>query len=86
MALLYSTRTAAQELSCSEATVKRLLRDGLIESVTIGRLRRIPKDTLDRFIAQHPTRTGIAGDRSEVGRRAARARWLDEPLSPQAQT
>lgn len=48
--LLYSIADAAVQLSVSERTADRLIRDGEIESVKIGRRRLIPHDALENYV------------------------------------
>lgn len=50
--LLYTPEEAAASLNISRRKVYEMLRDGEIDSVKIGRCRRIPRVALDRFIAQ----------------------------------
>lgn len=58
-ALLLSVRQSAMSLSCCERTIWYLIRSGELQSVKIGRLRRIPAASLARFIAKcHPTTEG----------------------------
>ena len=47
---LLDRRGAAEYLSISVATLDRLRFDGLIDTVTVGRRRKISRDDLDRFI------------------------------------
>lgn len=48
--LLLNPKAAAQRLSLAESTVFQLLTSGQLESITIGRARRIPMDALLAFI------------------------------------
>ena len=48
--LLLTTKAAARKLSLAESTVRLLLTNGTIESVTIGRSRRIPMSALVAYI------------------------------------
>jgi excisionase family DNA binding protein len=48
--LLYSKPDAAEQLSISERVLDRLLRDGEIASVLIGRRRLVPADALVDYI------------------------------------
>jgi excisionase family DNA binding protein len=50
--LLLSTREAARLLMVSEPTIKRRVYDGTIPSITIGALRRIPRDALERWVRE----------------------------------
>lgn len=48
--LLYSKPEAAEQLSISERVLERLIRDGEMETVTIGRRRLVPADALVDYI------------------------------------
>ena len=50
--LAYTVSEAAQLLSLSRSLVYELINAGRIESVKIGRARRITKSQLDRFLAE----------------------------------
>lgn len=50
--LLVTSEEAARRLSVSRATVYRLLDSRALESITIGRCRRIPVTALTAFIEQ----------------------------------
>ena len=50
--LLYTVEEAAQLLSISRAALYPRVIAGEIESITIGRSRRIPRDALAKFIRQ----------------------------------
>ncbi len=50
MTLLLKPEEAAAELRLSRATVYGLLATGRLESVTVGRARRIPRAALERFV------------------------------------
>ncbi len=47
---LYSKPDAAEQLSVSTKTLERLIRDGQIDSVKIGRSRLIPEVALDEYV------------------------------------
>jgi excisionase family DNA binding protein len=47
---LYSTAEAAEQLSISERVLGRLIADGVLETVKIGRRRLVPDDCLDAYI------------------------------------
>lgn len=47
---LYSTTEAAEQLSISERVLGRLIADGVLETVKIGRRRLVPDDALDAYI------------------------------------
>lgn len=49
---LLTVPAAAETLSMSEATVWNLLATGELESVKVGRSRRIPTDAVDAFITR----------------------------------
>lgn len=48
--LLYTTDEAAQALHVCPRTVKKLIASGLLKSIKVGRLRRIPPDECAAFI------------------------------------
>lgn len=48
---MLTIQEAAHRLSVSRTTVYELLRNGVLASVTIGRLRRIPIDSLEALIS-----------------------------------
>jgi excisionase family DNA binding protein len=50
--LLFTTDEAAELLGVSRAKVYQLMKAGLIDSVAIGRLRRIPATALDVYVAR----------------------------------
>jgi excisionase family DNA binding protein len=50
--LLLTIEQAAQCLGIGRTLMYALVRDGNVESVQIGRLRRIPADALSRYIDQ----------------------------------
>lgn len=47
---LYAKPEAAAELSISERVLERLIADGDIETVQIGRRRLVPADALDEYV------------------------------------
>lgn len=47
---LYSKAEAAELLSISERVLDRLIADGIVESVKIGRRRLVPDDAMDAYI------------------------------------
>jgi excisionase family DNA binding protein len=49
---LLTVEAAAQRLSIGRTTMYALLKDGQINSVRIGRLRRIPADALTAYITR----------------------------------
>jgi excisionase family DNA binding protein len=50
--LLLTTAETAELLGVSRAKVYQLMKAGLIDSVAIGRLRRIPATALDAYVAR----------------------------------
>ena len=50
--LLLTVEQAAQSLGIGRTLMYALVRDGNVESVQIGRLRRIPADALARYVDQ----------------------------------
>jgi len=51
MSTLLTPDMAAAELSVSRTIIYRLIGDGRLSSIKIGRSRRIPRASLDAFIA-----------------------------------
>ncbi len=49
--LLITVEEAAHRLGISRTVMYRLVSSGLVESVRVGRLRRIPPECLDEFVA-----------------------------------
>ena len=49
--LLLTVEEAAQRLSIGRTTMYSLVSAGAIESVTIGRLRRVPSECLEEYVA-----------------------------------
>lgn len=47
---LHSKTEAAELLSISERVLDRLVKEGLLETVTIGRRRLVPDDCLDDYV------------------------------------
>lgn len=47
--VLYNYRTAGKKLGVSHATVYRLVRDGLLHTVYLGKSRRIPHTEIVRL-------------------------------------
>jgi excisionase family DNA binding protein len=59
--LLLTVCEAAQLLGIGRSLLYELLADGQVESIRVGRLRRIPADALADYIdRQRPNRSGIA--------------------------
>jgi excisionase family DNA binding protein len=50
-AVLLTVEEAARRLNIGRTTMYALVSAGAIESVTIGRLRRVPSECLDHFVA-----------------------------------
>jgi len=49
---LLTIEQTAEYLQVSVSTVRRMVRDGRLRSVSLGRLRRVPESALQEFIAQ----------------------------------
>ncbi len=49
-AILLTVEEAAQRLNIGRTTMYALVSTGVVESVTIGRLRRVPSECLDHFV------------------------------------
>lgn len=60
---LLTIEQTAEYLQVSVSTVRRMVRDGRLRSVSLGRLRRVPKPALEEFIAQG----GDEGPRDSAG-------------------
>ena len=59
--LLLTVSEAAQQLGIGRSLLYELLADGQVESIHVGRLRRIPIDALADYIdRQRPNRPGVA--------------------------
>jgi excisionase family DNA binding protein len=50
--LLETVAGACRILQCSRPTLYRLLHDGTIRSLKVGKLRRIPVSELEEFVAR----------------------------------
>ena len=50
-AVLLTIEEAAERLRIGRTSMYRLVSTGVVESVTIGRLRRVPLECLDKFVA-----------------------------------
>lgn len=50
--LLLTVEEAAKQLGIGRTPMYALVKDGAVESVHIGRLRRIPADALPRYLEQ----------------------------------
>lgn len=55
--LLLTVEEAAEQLGIGRTLMYTLVKQGAIESVQIGRLRRIPADALPRYLTQLRTST-----------------------------
>jgi excisionase family DNA binding protein len=49
--LLLTVEEAARRLNIGRTTMYGLVSSGAVESITIGRLRRVPSECLDNFVA-----------------------------------
>lgn len=59
--LLLTPEAAASRLSCGRSTVYELIAAGRLESIRIGRSRRIPVAALERFIETERREQATAG-------------------------
>ncbi len=50
--LLLTVKESARRLSLAESTLYQLLTSGQLESITIGRARRIPMEALTDYISR----------------------------------
>lgn len=50
--LLLTPEVAAERLSCGRTKIYELIRAGELESVKVGRLRRIPEDALAAYVTK----------------------------------
>jgi excisionase family DNA binding protein len=50
--LLLTVEEAAEQLGIGRTLMYTLVKEGAVESVQIGRLRRIPAEALPRYLAQ----------------------------------
>lgn len=58
-AALYSVRQVANQLGVHPETIRRLIHDGRLEAVRVGRVLRVQADAIDVFLARQrvkPTR------------------------------
>lgn len=51
-AVLLTPEVAAERLACGRTKIYELIRSGDLESVKVGRLRRIPEDALAAYVAK----------------------------------
>ncbi|OKA03355.1 helix-turn-helix domain-containing protein [Amycolatopsis regifaucium] len=49
---LLTVEEAAESLTVSRTIIYELIRSGELESVSIGRLRRVPVDAVDKFVTR----------------------------------
>lgn len=63
--IVYTVEEAAERLGVGRTLVYALVRRGDIESINIGRLRRIPCDALDDFVLRLRQLTGGMEDAGE---------------------
>lgn len=76
----------ARQVTVSRATAWELIRDGLVESVKIGNLRRVPAAAIDAYVDTLRTQTrsvrcqaGAAADASRKPRGVPRAARVSGP-------
>lgn len=65
--IVYTVEEAAERLGVGRTLVYALVRSGDIESIAIGRLRRIPCDALDDFVARLRALASSPGDSGNSG-------------------
>ena len=56
---LLSVRDVAQRLSCGRTLIYKLIDDGELEAVKLGRLRRVPVGAIDEFVDRLRARHGL---------------------------
>jgi excisionase family DNA binding protein len=49
---LYSVREVASQLGVHPETIRRLIHDGRLDAVRVGRVLRVHKDAVDTFLAR----------------------------------
>ncbi|WP_310961564.1 helix-turn-helix domain-containing protein [Nocardioides terrisoli] len=64
VALLLRMEEAAERLGIARTMMYQLVRDGQVESVRVGRLRRIPVACLEDYIDDLRTRPAVAAPTS----------------------
>jgi excisionase family DNA binding protein len=64
--LLWSAEEAAELLGISRATMFKLLHEGVIPSLRIGKLRRIPATTLQAWIERQMDEQGAPAEKCTV--------------------
>ena len=65
--IVYTVEEAAERLGVGRTLVYALVRSGDIESIAIGRLRRIPCDALDDFVGRLRALASSPGDSGDSG-------------------
>ena len=65
MSVAYKYKEAAERLSVSEKTIRRLVSDGKIGNIRIGRSVRIPEDALKKFVTDNTRMAESTECRSE---------------------
>jgi len=50
---LYSVREVAGQLGVHPETIRRLIHDGRLDAVRVGRVLRVHKNAVDGFLARH---------------------------------
>ncbi len=60
--ILFRVEDSAKLLDVSRATLYELIRDGRIESVKIGRSRRITREALERYVTSLQGSTPASSD------------------------
>ena len=58
--LLLTVEQAAQRLGIGRTSLFALIRTGEVESVAVGRLRRVPAECLDEYVARLRSQTHTA--------------------------
>ena len=89
MDALLSVREVADALGVHPETIRRLIHDGRLDAIRVGRVLRIDRSELDRFIASQRVRPNPPGRRVSAFVSRARsplgtsiARLLDPTLDP----
>ncbi len=69
---LYSVREVAGQLGVHPETIRRLIHDGRLDAVRVGRVLRVPKAAVDTFLARQrvkPSRVAAGGPSATAGPR-----------------
>lgn len=53
MEALYKAEDVADQLGIGRSTVYELIRSGELKAVSIGKLRRVPASSIEKFIEEH---------------------------------